>query len=87
VKPPCLGRLRAVPRHCVSYPGIHLTTEKKKHGKPSVRVVQIQLDKIQYVDMATMVNMTSLLISVSLGTLKENWVRTRLAQISTELPK
>jgi len=45
------------------------------------------LDKIQYVDMATMVNMTSLLISVSLGTLKENWVRTRLAQISTELPK
>jgi len=33
VKPPLLGRDRAVLRLCVLYPGICLTTEKKKHGR------------------------------------------------------
>ena len=46
-----MGRVRAVPRLRVLHSGI--TTEEKKHGKTSVRVVErCELGRIRCVDMA-----------------------------------
>jgi len=40
VKPPWLGRVRAMPHLCVLYPGICLTTEGRSTEKTSFRVVE-----------------------------------------------
>ena len=54
VKLQCLRTVQTVPRLCVLYPGIRLTTEEKKHGKTVVRVFEkCQLGTIQYINMAT----------------------------------
>jgi hypothetical protein len=81
-RPSCLREVRAVPRLCVLYPGIRLTTEEKITGKKAAvsAADRCLLVTIRYVNLTTLrVALTSLSVPVSVGSLRETWVNPRSA--------
>jgi len=68
-----MGRVRTVPRLCVLYPGICLTTEEKARKKTTFRVVVAVIVVVVVVVVIVVVRAGNKVVTVEGYTLKLSW--------------
>jgi hypothetical protein len=80
-----MGRVRAVPRLCVLYPGICLTTEEK-HGKTSARVNNLSQYRKQFLFFQSSIAVLLDLCTSRYWSIFSNWANIALSHIRPHSP-